>query len=145
MRCKELVKLSRYLDNELSLRDKEDMDIHIKTCPCCKLEAERFWELKKIINFGKVRSDSDLFWNRLKLRIDNDLVAAAENIFSGINAWSKRLIPVPVVVAATFVIILNIGVTNKNLVDEYIFGTSFNKASNLLLDNANTELGSLLY
>ncbi|MDD4982280.1 MAG: hypothetical protein PHS12_05975, partial [Candidatus Omnitrophica bacterium] len=102
-------------------------------------------ELKKIINFGKVRSDSDLFWNRLKLRIDNDLVAAAENIFSGINAWSKRLIPVPVVVAATFVIILNIGVTNKNLVDEYIFGTSFNKASNLLLDNANTELGSLLY
>lgn len=145
MRCKELVKISRYLDSELSLKDKESMEMHIKTCLCCKLEAERFRELKKIINFGKVESDPGLFWNRLKLRIDNGIIDTVESLFAGINTWSKRLIPVPVVVAATFVIILNIGVTNKNLVDEYIFGTSFNKASSLLLDNANTELGVLLY
>ncbi len=145
MRCRELVKLSRYLDNELSLRDREAIHAHIKTCLCCRLEAKRIGEIKKIMNYGKVSSDPDLFWQRLKLRIDNDIVKAAESIFSGINAWSKRLMPVPVVVAAAFVIIFNLGVTENNLVDEYVFGTSLNKASNLLLDDTNRGLGGLLY
>ncbi len=48
-------------------------------------------------------------------------------------------------VAAAFVIIFNLGVTENNLVDEYVFGTSLNKASNLLLDDANRGLRGLLY
>ncbi len=36
------------------------------------------------MNCGKVSSDPDLFWQSLKLRIDNDIVEEAESIFSGI-------------------------------------------------------------
>ena len=99
MRCKELRSISRYFDNELSLRDKEFIEAHIKTCSYCRLEVERFEELRKVISLNKVSFEPDLFWQSLKLRIDNAVVEGVEGIYSEINNWSKRLIFLPVMAA----------------------------------------------
>jgi len=130
--------LNKYIDNELSAKDKEYIEAHLTGCSYCRSELKSFMRIKEALGANKIKSDPQNFWEMLTPRLkEEDVIIEKEDAFSfNIGLWSKRLMPVPVVIAASVIILLNLNFTNRNLVDEYIFGASFNKTVSLLNDNS---------
>lgn len=138
MRCKYSRMLCRYIDEELSIKDREFIKSHLGACLYCQNEVKNLGKIKEGLKTNRIKSDPQEFWNNLIPFIrEEDIGIGEESVFSfNIGLWSKRLMPVPVAIAAIVIIFMNLNFTNKNLVDEYIFGSSFNKAISLLSDNS---------
>jgi hypothetical protein len=147
MSCDYLKALSKYVDHELANEDTVIMEKHLSSCDSCKSELKMISSLKAAFSKGKIDSKAEFFWQKLKFRISQEISdkAKEESFAFDFSNWTKRLIPLPVVITVV-IIIINLIPVNKNLVDEYIFGTSFQNVSGLLIDGTGkSTLDELLY
>jgi len=148
MSCDKFIFVSKYLDNELSEGQKEQTALHIKECIYCRNEMEKIRIIRKGISAVTIQSDPDEFWSTLKGKLDLEscVVSLRETLLFGISKWSKRLIPVPIMLALMIAVISSVNFKRTNLVDEYIFGTSFNGVDNVITQESYSVLaGSLIY
>lgn len=110
----------------------------MRACIYCQNESRYLAKIRDGIKINKIKSDSQNFWDKLisSIKDDNSGKEEAGAFSFSLALWSKRLIPLPVVIAGIVIIFLNLNFTNKNLVDEYIFGASFNNVVSSLNDRA---------
>ncbi len=148
MSCNYFKNLNKYVDHELPNEEMAIMEKHILSCDFCKSELKTISLLRRAFGKGKVDSKAEFFWQKLKVRIDQEMYDRfqQESFTFDFSNWTKRLIPLPVIVAATIILMVNIIPVNINLVDEYIFGTSLRNASNLVINGSNKSVvEELLY
>ena len=148
MKCKYSKLLNRYVDDRLVPEDKSFVDRHIISCDLCARELDTILKIKMALSSIRAESDSEQFLGELKTKIELESVflAQKQNFVFDFNNWAKRLMPVPVAFALAVIIMLNLLSFNTNLVDEYIFGTSFNNAYGMISgESSKTGVGSLLF
>ncbi|HEX9971145.1 MAG TPA: zf-HC2 domain-containing protein, partial [bacterium] len=77
MNCQDIKnKLELYLDNELSVQEKAEIEAHLLICADC---AKQLAKLKSLDSLGKLDifpEPSVLYWKELRLNIMNDLKSA---------------------------------------------------------------------
>jgi hypothetical protein len=147
MKCKYLKLLNRYIDGEITLEEKSFLDKHIVSCPYCEQESKSIARIGRAIKSMRVSIDTNIFWDNLKGKINNDLSVykESESFSFDLGNFARKLIPVPIVFALLTVVILNLFPANNNLVDEYIFGTSLNNATESIIGVDSDKITSLLY
>ena len=105
MRCSKFQKnLSAYIDNELDVKKKEELEKHLIKCSDCQKEKERISEVVEFVKNSAYPDIPDGLWER----IQENLVEAP--VHSGFTVFKWASIPVG---AAVFAILL------------YFFGTTF--------------------
>jgi hypothetical protein len=118
MDCKDIKrKLSRYLDNEVSAREKMAIEAHIKECVHCAAEKE---EIEKLITIFHQIPDiipaenaERLFWEKVRQTEKHGFI---ERIRSFITQWDF----IPIYYPATALFLLGL-----------VIGMGFNKIYNL--------------
>ncbi len=150
MSCNNFRLISKYADNELSDKEKDSLELHLKGCTHCSSRLEEVMAIKKSTAQVKAKPVSGEFWETLKARIaqqDSASFALQEKIPAfDLSRWSKRLIPVPVFFALAAVIVLILSPVDTNPVDEYIFGVSLKDVGSLLANGGiGLSSGSLIY
>ena len=122
MKCNHLNLLNRYADNELATPDRESFQKHLKVCPVCTKELQIVLNMKQGISSNKIQTNSEFFWQQLKVRISNENRGEASEAIFDFGGWARRLIPVPIAVGIIALALLNIIPDISNPVDEYVFG-----------------------
>lgn len=147
MNCKYLLLINRYADSELSASEDDFIEEHIKTCPFCARELKYIRALKQRFSQNKIESDPDSFWQVLKSSLpEGNFVPEEQNLMAVLGNWSRKLIPVPVVVAVCAAIFFYSMPVKVNMVDKYVFGTNFSNVHNQIEKLASQSgLDSLLY
>jgi len=148
MKCNYSKFLNKYLDNELDRKERSSLEEHFKVCATCNAELKTISLLKGSLAGNKINSNAESFWQSLKSRIDeSSVVKEREESFTlDFSNLTRRLIPVPVVFALVAIILINLTPVNSNLVDEYIFGASFDSASSLIIESGTQSgIEALVY
>lgn len=147
MDCKYLPLLNRYADSELSGKEKDFIEKHIKTCPVCGQEIKYIQLIKERLNQNKIESNPDIFWQAVKYRLqEEDFVKEQENIVTAMGSWSRKLIPVPLAVAIAASFFLYSLPAKENIIDGYVFGTNFSNVYSRIEESAGQSgLDTLLY
>lgn len=110
MDCKDIQrKLSQYIDNRISAKERLVIESHIKKCVLCAAEKEKLEKLttffRKIPEFVPAQDSEELFWKKVQRARRHRFI---EKIRSLITQWD--FIPVHYPVAALFLIGLVIGI-----------------------------------
>ncbi|HEX9971739.1 MAG TPA: zf-HC2 domain-containing protein [bacterium] len=91
MKCQEtIVKLELYLDNELSVQEKAEIEAHLLTCAGC---AKQLANLKSLDSLGKREffiEPSPLYWKELRQNIMSEIKVDSKKLFS-VVALLQRL------------------------------------------------------
>ena len=149
MNCDCIKLLNKYVDNELNSQERLSLEEHLKICLTCSAELRTLGVLKSSFIQNKIDSNPELFWQDLKARIINEELEAKakEDYFAlDFSNWTKRFIPVPVLVTVIVIVLMNLVPVNNNLIDEYIFGTNFESASALIIEpGSNSGIDALIY
>lgn len=147
MKCKYLPLLNRYADNELPRDERSLIETHIQTCPVCAQEIKYIQLLKQHISQNKIESNSDVFWQTLKDRLQHEVAGGEqERLVIDLGTWARRLVPVPVVIAVVAIIFFYLMPAKQNVIDEYVFGRNFSNVSSLIEEPAGQSgLEILLY
>ena len=70
--CRQL--MSGYIDNELSVEQREQLEDHLLTCDACKRELEEFVAIKEHLTMIKFKEPSDAelarYWNSVYNRLE---------------------------------------------------------------------------
>ncbi len=147
MNCKYLLLVSRYADSELSGKDRDFMEEHLKTCPVCGQDLKYIQLTKQRLGQNKIESNPDSFWQAVQSRLqEENSVNEEQNLVTVLGNWAHRLIPVPVAVAIIAVIFIYSMPVKENVIDGYVFGTSFSNVNNQIEKLASQSgLDTLLY
>jgi hypothetical protein len=134
MGCVYLNSIGLYLDNELTLDERINLEAHIKKCPECEIELCLLKLAGESINGNKIEVDSADFLADLRSRIIKDKRSNQEGkaVINDFGKWSKRFIPLPLVLAFACWLLLLTYINNNNPVEEYIFGKNLSDISNLI-------------
>ena len=94
MKCKRArKKLSPYLDRSLAVKEKLELERHLKGCSSC---AHLLWQLERIHNLAQnipVEKPEPLFYERLCHRLSQKEKAAREGLFR--VRWLWPVFPIP--------------------------------------------------
>lgn len=140
--------VNRYADSELAGKKKDFIEKHIQICPVCGQEIKHIQLMKQSFSQNKIESNPDIFWQAVKYRLEGEnFVKEQENIIvTALGNWSCKLIPVPLAVAIAAAIFFYSIPVKGNIIDRYIFGTSFsNVYSQIDKLEIQSGLGALLY
>jgi len=143
MGCVYFNSIGLYLDNELAINERDNLEAHIQKCSECaseirllKLAGEA---MRKNMILG-VDSESFLAGLRNKIMQEDKINQNNEAVINDFGKWSKRFIPLPFVLAAACWMLLMVSVNNHNPVEEYIFGKNLSDISTLI-DQSESNLG----
>jgi len=134
MGCVYLNSVGLYLDNELKLNERNNLEAHIKKCPECEVELRLLKLAGESMRGNKIEVDSADFLADLRSRIIEDRRISQEGkvVINDFGKWSKRFIPLPLALAFTCWLLLLASVNNNNPVEEYIFGKNLSDISSLI-------------
>lgn len=104
--------LPEYLRDALSEGLKKDVKAHLKKCQECKEEVSCLSELIKI----DAPDPGDLFYKTLSQRVKGALKDESERHFS---LWSIFFRPIPVAIAAAFILFLTFIFTRNGKINEF--------------------------
>ena len=148
MACVYLNSVGLYLDNELAPDEQDNLKAHIKDCPACAAELSLLKRAGESMRSNRVEGDPEEFLVNLRKKITEE----QSNDFEGgslaedFGKWSKRLVPVPAVIALVAALWLSQPQANNNLVDAYIFNADNNTAYNLVETKTNLPIvDALIY
>lgn len=145
MGCVYLNSIGLYLDNELINNERINLEAHIKKCPECEAELRLLKLAGESIRRNKIEADAVDFLADLRNRIIEDKRSNQEEeaVINDFGKWSKRFIPLPLVLALTCWLLLLTSVNNNNPVEEYIFGKNLSDISSLIgQPGSNLRLGA---
>ncbi len=147
MNCKFLPLVNRYADSELSEKEKDFIEKHLKTCAVCGQEIKYLRLMKQRLSRNKIESNPEAFWQNIKYRLQEDnFVQEQGNILTVMESWPRKLIPVPVTIAIAAAIFFYSLPTKENVIDKYVFGTNFSNVSSQIEKLASQSgLDALLY
>jgi len=123
-----------YLDNELTLNERTNLEAHIKKCPECEVELRLFRLTGESIRGNKIEVDPVDFLVNLRSRIIEEKSSNQDGkaVINDFGKWSKRFLPLPLVLALTCWLLLLTPANNSNPVEEYIFGKNLSDISSLI-------------
>lgn len=104
MKCNKVrKKLSAFIDEELNIKEKEEILNHLNQCPKCTKEMEilkKTWNSLEVWEGIKSSEDFELkFWERIKVE--------EEKRFS-LSEILRRILPIPVPVAAMIIFFIGL-------------------------------------
>lgn len=131
-----------YLDNEMTVNERVNLQAHIENCPQCQAELGLLKLTSEFIGENKVEVNAVNFLANLRNRINEDKRISRENkvIINDFGKWSKRFIPLPFALALACWLLLITYVNKNNPVEEYIFGRDLSDISSLI-DQPGSNLG----
>lgn len=134
MGCVYINSIGLYLDNELTVNERINLEAHIKKCPECEAELRLLKLAGASMRGNKIEVDLVDFLANLRNRIIKDKRSNQEGkaVINNFGKWSKRFIPLPLVLALTCWLLLLTSVNKNNPVEEYIFGKNLSDISNLI-------------
>lgn len=102
-----------YIDGELSMAEKSDLEAHIGVCPDCAKELTDQKNLMLALDFALVRDESNF-------ELPNDftrvLVVKAESDVSGLRHSKERVIALFICAALVLLVLLGLGNETGNVV-----------------------------
>lgn len=142
MSCVYFNSIGLYLDNQLSVNERVNLQAHIKKCPQCQAELNLLKLTGEFIGGNKIEVDTVNFLANLRGRINEDKKINQENkaIINDFGRWSKRFIPLPFALALACWLLLITYINKNNPVEEYIFGRNLSDISSLI-DQPGNNLG----
>lgn len=145
MSCVYFNSIGLYLDNELSVNERINLQEHIKKCSECASELRLLKLAGESIRKNKINTDAIVFLADLKDKIIKEKVNNQDTqaVVNDFAKWSKRFIPVPLVLAVACWLLLLTSMSNNNPVEEYIFGKNLSDISSLIdQPGSNSRLGA---
>jgi len=142
MGCVYLNSIGLYLDNEMELNERINLEGHIKKCPECEAELRLLKLAGKSISGNKIEVDPVKFLADLRNRIIEDKRNSREGkaVINDLGKWSKRFMPLPLALALTCWLLLLTYINESNPVEEYIFGENLGDIS-ILIDQPGSNSG----
>ena len=135
MGCVYLNSIGLYLDNQLAVNERVNLEAHIKNCPECAAELRLLKLTGESIRANKILPvEAADFLANLRNRIMAEQRSDQEEraVINDFGKWSKRFIPLPFVLALACWLLLLISVNSNNPVEEYIFGKNLSDISSLI-------------
>lgn len=133
MGCLYLNSIGLYLDDELLINERVNLEAHIKQCPECEAELGLLKLAGESIRGNQIDVNSVDFLANLRNRIIEDQRSNQDTgvVINDFGKWSKRLIPLPLVLALACWLLL-LAPANNNPVEDYIFGKNLSDISSLI-------------
>ena len=140
MDCKDIQrKLSQYIDNRISAKERSIIETHIKKCVFCAAEKEKLDKVttvfRSIPGFIPDRDSEEVFWEKVRQAKRHRFI---EKIRSFFTQWD--FIPVYYPVTALFLIGLVLGICLGPVYNVTIFKNRFSSSNTryLALDRMDT-------
>jgi len=124
MRCSKVKKMiSDYIDNELTSKQTDALETHLKECPECRQTLEAFKNIAEKSGKLKEVSPPEWSWMRIKMRIGSQAKSTQLNLK---NRWEWLRTPAFRLTAALLLVavvagVVHIGLRSSRNGDSYLF------------------------
>jgi len=148
MRCGEAKRLlNRYVDGELDLRAREELDRHILSCPACEAELSDLRRMSEVFVPAREQGLSWSLWPRFDAKLAREL--APRRYMMQLEGLARHLVPVAAVLLAIVVVLWALvprpATAPPELPGEYLVRTVFDSPdARLLVDSQEVQPDELL-
>lgn len=109
MNCKRVKKeLSSYLDNEISLDKRLEIEKHLQRCTSCFYQLKQLKKIRILIQESPFQKPEPGFYERLSSRLNKKRINLKEKLFGWRYNWQLSLSPIgKMVVTVTVLLIIS--------------------------------------
>jgi hypothetical protein len=72
-------KLSAYIDNELAVQERRELELHCEQCETCRKLISQYQAIGVLMRQSEARVDTDAIWDQVSRRLDDDAVVPITN------------------------------------------------------------------